>query len=114
MTVPTATILRKLTKRQRDVLSRLQHLRNRVAHFIEPGDPADLKAAVAAGVNLFIDVTHAAEFRDDETYGTKSVQELVTEFHKNDDFVRERLSALSERLHTAKRPVTHHADECSA
>ena len=113
MIVPTATILRKLTKRQRDVLSRLQHLRNRVAHFIEPGDPADLKAAVAAGVNLFIDVTHAAEFRDDETYGTKSVQELVTEFHKNDDFVRERLSALSERLHTAKRPVTHHADECS-
>jgi len=102
-----------LTTRQRQVLSQLRHLRNRVAHFSEPGDAAALKAAVAAGLNLFIDITHAAEFRDDETYGTKSVRQLVTELHKYDDFVKERLSAISEHLRTAKRPMTHHADECS-
>ena len=102
-----------LTTRQRQVISQLRHLRNRIAHFSEPGDAAALKAAVAAGLNLFIDITHAAEFRDDDTYGTKSVQELVTELHKYDDFVKERLSAISESLRTAKRPMTHHADECS-
>jgi hypothetical protein len=102
-----------LTTRQRHVLSQLRNLRNRVAHFTEPGDAAALKAAVAAGLNLFIEINDAAEFRDNETYGTKSVQELVTELHKYDDFVKERMSAIAGRLQSATRPKTHHSDECS-
>lgn len=41
------------------------------------------------------------------------MQDLVTELHKYDDFVKERLSAISESLRTARRPMTHYADECS-
>lgn len=102
-----------LTTRQLHVLSQLGHLRNRVVHFTEPGDPAALKSAIASGLNLFIEINHVAGFRDDETYGTKSAQELVIELHQFDSFVKERLSEISERLRTAARPRTHHADECS-
>jgi hypothetical protein len=102
-----------LTIRQRHTLSQLRILRNRVAHFTEPGDDAALKAAVAAGLNLFIELNEAAEFRDDETYGTKSVRELITALNEYEDFVKERMSALAERLQSASRPKTHHADECS-
>src|SRR5205814_1678327 len=38
-----------LTNRQRQVLSTLRNLRNRVAHYVDPSDTIALKAAVAAG-----------------------------------------------------------------
>jgi hypothetical protein len=39
--------------------------------------------------------------------------QLVVALHKYDDFVKERLSSLSGRLHSAVRPRTRHTDECS-
>lgn len=71
-----------LTTGQLQILSHVRNLRNRVAHFIDPGDTAPLKAAFAAGLNLFIEISNAAEFRDDDTYGTKSMHQLVTELHE--------------------------------
>jgi hypothetical protein len=102
-----------LSDRQREVIKTLQNLRNRAAHYIDPsGDIAALKAVVAAGLNLFIEIDDA-EFPDEGPYGAKTTSQLVVELHKYDDFVKERLSSLSNRLDSAIRPRTHHADECS-
>jgi hypothetical protein len=102
-----------LSKRQCQVITTLRNLRNRVAHYIDPsGDTASLKAAVAAGLNLFIEINDT-EFRDADPYGARTMPELVVEPHKSDDFVKERLYSLSERLNSAVRPRTRHTDECS-
>lgn len=101
-----------LTAEQCSLLLRLRNLRNRIAHFSVQDDTADLKAAVGAGLNLYIEISNAAEFRDDDTYGTKSLQSLVAELRKFEGFVKGRLSAIAEQLRTAVRPRTHHADEC--
>jgi len=45
---------------QRQTIDALQRLRNRIAHYIEPDDAPAMKAIVAAGVNLFIEVHDAA------------------------------------------------------
>jgi hypothetical protein len=102
-----------LSNRQHQVVTTLRNLRNRVAHYIDPsGDTAALKAVVAAGLNLFIEINNA-EFPDEDPYGARTMSELVVELHKYDDFVKERLSSLSNRLRSAARPQTHHTDECS-
>ena len=102
-----------LNSHQRHVIRMLRNLRNRVAHYIDPsGDTAALKAAAAAGLNLFIEINNA-EFRDEDTYGARTMPQIVVDIYKYDDFVKERLSSLSERLHSAVRPRTHHTDECS-
>jgi hypothetical protein len=102
-----------LTNRQRRVIKTLQNLRNRVAHYIDPSDDtAALKAAAAAGLNLFIEVNNA-EFVNEDPYGARPIPQLVVDLHKYDGFVEERLSSLSERLRLAVRPRTHHTDECS-
>ncbi|MEK7993463.1 MAG: hypothetical protein AAB403_06620 [Planctomycetota bacterium] len=101
-----------LRNQQRQVLSSLQSLRNRVAHYIDPSDTVAVKAAVGAGLNLFIEINNA-EFRDEDPYGARTMSELVVELHKHEDFVKERLSSLSERLRSATRPRTHYTDECS-
>ena len=102
-----------LNNRQRQVITTLRNLRNRVAHYINPrADTAALKAVVAAALNLFIEINNA-EFRDEDPYGARTMSQLVVELHKYDDFVKERLSSLSERLHSAVRPRTRHTDECS-
>ena len=108
----TQTIQFSLNNRQRQVLSSLRSLRNRVAHYIDPGDTIALKAAVAAGLNLFIEINHA-EFPDDDPYGAGKIPPFVEELHRYEDFVKERLSSLSERLCSALRPRTRHTDECS-
>jgi len=101
-----------LNNRQRLVITTLRNLRNRVAHYIDPGaDTAALKAATAAGLNLFIEINNAG-FRDADPHGARTMPQLVVELHKYDGFVKERLSSLSERLHSAVRPRTHHTDEC--
>ena len=79
---------------------------------ISPGDTVALKAAVAAGLNLFIEINNA-EFADEDPYEAKTMHQLVVELHKYDDFVKERLSSLSERLRSTVRPRTHHLDECT-
>jgi hypothetical protein len=102
-----------LNNHQRQVITTLRNLRNRVAHYIDPSaDTPALKAAAAAGLNLFIEINNA-EFRDEDRYGARTMPELVVDLHKYDDFVKERLSSLSERLHSAVRPRTRHTDECS-
>ena len=101
-----------LSNSQRQVLTTLQHLRNRVAHYIDPGDTAALKATAAAGLNLFIELNNA-EFQDEDPYGARTMSELAVELHKYDDFVKERLSSLAGQLAAAMRPRTHHTDECS-
>jgi hypothetical protein len=102
-----------LNNRQRQVITTLRNLRNRVAHYIDPsGDTAALKAVAAAGLNLFIEINNA-EFLDEDPYGARTIPQLVVDLHKYDDFVKERLSSLSERLHSATRPRTRHTDECS-
>ena len=87
-------------------------MRNRTVHYIDPGDTAALKAAVAAGLNLFLEINNA-EFLDEDLYGAKSMHQLAVELHEYDDFVNERLSSLSDRLCAAVRPRTNHTDECS-
>lgn len=102
-----------LTNRQRQVIKTLQSLRNRVAHYIDPSnDTAALKAAAAAGLNLFIDINNT-EFLDEDPYGARTMPQLVAELHEYDDFVKERLSSLSGRLRLAIRPRTRYTDECS-
>lgn len=101
-----------LSSRQRQVLSTLRSLRNRVAHYIDPGDKMALKAAVAAGLSLFVDINHT-QFQDDDPYGAGEIPQFVEELTRYKDFVSERLSSLSGHLGLAPRPRTHHADECS-
>jgi DNA-directed RNA polymerase subunit RPC12/RpoP len=102
-----------LDNHQRQVITTLRNLRNRVAHYVDPsGDTDALKAATAAGLNLFIEINNA-EFGDEDPYGARTILQLVVELHKYDDFVKERLSSLSGRLHSAVRPRTHYTDECS-
>ena len=102
-----------LNNPQCQLIVTLRKLRNRVAHYIDPSDDtAALKAVVAGGLNLFIEINNA-EFRDEDPYGARTIPELVVELHKDDDFVKTRLSSLAERLHSAVRPRTHHTDECS-
>jgi hypothetical protein len=108
----TQTIQFSLSNRQRQVLCTLRSLRNRVAHYIDPSDTIALKVAVAAGLNLFIEINHT-EFPDDDPYGAGKIPQFVEELQKYDVFVKERLSSLSERLCSALRPRTHHTDECS-
>jgi hypothetical protein len=102
-----------LSDRQNRVIAALRKLRNRVVHYIDPSsDTAALKAVVAAGLNMFIEINEA-EFPDEDPYGARTMSQLVVELHKYDDFVEGRLSSLSGRLDSAVRPRTHHADECS-
>ncbi len=91
----TQTIQFSLSNRQRQVLSTLRSLRNRVRHYIDPSDTIALKVAVAAGLNLFIEINHA-EFPDDDPYGAGKIPQFVEELQKYDDFVKERLSSLSD------------------
>ena len=84
-----------LNSRQRQVITTLRNLRNRIAHYVDlSGDTAALKAAVAVGLNLFIEINNA-EFRDEDPYGARTMPQLVVELHKYEDFVKERLSFLS-------------------
>jgi hypothetical protein len=101
-----------MTKRQLQVLATLRSLRNRITHYIDPGDTDALKAAFAAGLNLFIEISNA-EFADEDPYGARTMSQLVVELHKFDAFVKERISSLADHLCSAMRPRTHHTDECS-
>lgn len=107
------TGLLTLAPAQRRSIETLQCLRNRIAHYVDQDDTVAMKAVVAAGVNLYIEI-HNAEFKKDEDpYGARPLRDLVVDLHKLDDFVKERLSTLAPRLHAATRPRTHHLDECS-
>lgn len=97
---------------QRMTIKTLQHLRNRVVHYTNPSNSNELKAAVGAGLNLFIEINNA-EFRDEDPYGAKTMSQLVVELHNYDDFVKDRLASLSEQLRSSTRPRTCHTDECS-
>jgi hypothetical protein len=101
-----------LNQRERAVIETLRGLRNRVVHYINPSNSNELKAAVGAGLNLFIEINNA-EFRDEEPFGAKTTSQVVVELHKCDDFVKERLASLSNQLRSSPRPRTHHTDECS-
>jgi hypothetical protein len=98
---------------QRQTVEAMQRLRNRIAHYIDPDDTATMRAIVAAGVNLFIDIHNAAFAGDEDPYGARPIRDLVVDLHKFDDFVKERLSTLALRLRASTRPRTHHLDECS-
>ena len=100
-----------LDSRQRQAIKALQHLRNRIAHYIDPDDTPAMKAVVAAGLNLFIDIDNAG-FQGDDPYGARTMKELAVDLHKCGDFVKERMASLSERLKSATRPRTHYTDEC--
>jgi len=92
-----------LSDRQQMVIMRLRNLRNQIAHYIDPtGDALALKAVVAAGLNLFIEINNS-EFLDEDPYGAKTMSELIVELYRYDNFVNERLISLNEQLQTSDR-----------
>jgi hypothetical protein len=101
-----------LDTRQCQAIKALQHLRNRIAHYIDPDNTAAIKAVVAAGLNLFIDIDNA-EFQGEDPYGARNMRELAVDLHKCGEFVKERMASLAPRLRSATRPRTHYTDECS-
>lgn len=100
-----------LTSRQKNQLAVLRSMRNRVTHFVEVAGEAETRAALAAGVHLFIEI-HNAEFHDDDVYRAKAMDQIAQELNECDEFVHERLKELSQRLLTYERPRTRHFDEC--
>ncbi len=103
----------ELNDHQRRVITALRNLRNRFAHYVELSrDTASYKAAAAAGLNLFIDLTDS-EFSDIESYGAKTTPQMVEALTRYEEFVRARLTSLQASLRSSMRPVTRHLDECS-
>jgi hypothetical protein len=101
-----------LSPHQRQVIKTLQRFRNRITHYIAPADETGtLNATTAAALNLFIQLNNS-EFLDEDPYGAKPLSKLIVELHRQADFVKERLVALSEPLRSSIRPRTHHTDEC--
>lgn len=102
-----------LAARERHVIKALQRLRNRITHYIDPvGDVGAVKATIAAGLNLFIEMNDS-EFLGEDPWGTKPMSALILDLHRHTEFVKERLSALSVQLRSSTRPHTRHADECA-
>lgn len=99
-------------KRQHKVLDMLRGLRNRVVHHITPTDSNELKVAVGAGLNLFIEINNA-EFPDEKPFSKMTMSDLAIELRKYDEFLKERLACLAEQFHSYTRPRTHYTDECS-
>lgn len=93
-------------------LSTLRSMRNRVTHFIDTADQVDARAALGAGLHLFIEI-HNAEFSDDDVYRAKSMMRIAEDLREFGDFVKERLGDLSAQLKANERPKTRHLDECS-
>jgi hypothetical protein len=102
----------KLSARQLRQLATLRSMRNRVTHFVEAAGTVETRAALGAGLHLFIEI-HNAEFDDDEVYRAKPMREVTEELSRCDEFVKERLEHLSACLQSAIRPRTHWFDECS-
>lgn len=101
-----------LTGRQQRVLRSVNALRNRVAHYIEPTDLAEVKAVVGSGLNVFVEFVNS-EFEGEDPYEAKTMPQLVEELRGCDEFVKERLAGLKECLCSAARPRTRHVDECA-
>ncbi|MBS1701756.1 MAG: hypothetical protein JST12_08845 [Armatimonadetes bacterium] len=100
-----------LDSRQKQVLKNLQDLRNRTIHYITPKE-AEFRGAVEAGLNLYIEF-HQSQFDHwDNCYNLKSLNRLIIELHRNEDFVRARFERIKPRLEVSYRPRTHYFDEC--
>lgn len=100
-----------LSGRQSAAITRLRNLRNRVAHYISVDNTNQMKAAIAAGLNVFIEINNA-HFPDEDPYRARTMSQLIVDLNEYDEFVTERLMYLSDQLRSATRPRTHHTDEC--
>lgn len=100
-----------LSARQLNQLTTLRNMRNRTTHFVDGANTVEARAAIGAGVHLFIEI-HNAEFTDDEVCRTYPMQKVAEELSRCDEFVNERLGHLGGHLHGSARPRTHYFDEC--
>jgi hypothetical protein len=92
-------------------LKTLRNMRNRVTHFACAANADEARAALGAGLQLFIEI-HNSGFTDDDVYPAKSMQALVEELSRCNEFVNERHRQLAETILTAARPRTRHLEEC--
>jgi hypothetical protein len=104
--------LLQLSDRQLRQLATLRGMRNRVTHFVDAASAVETRAALGAGLHLFIEI-HNAEFSDDDVYRAKPMREVTEELSRCDEFVKARLEHLSASLQSAVRPRTHWFSECS-
>jgi len=101
----------QLTPRQDVVLRAVQRLRNRAIHYIAPTEN-EIKSALGAGLNLFIEIDRSEFSHWDPPYQAKPIAQLLTDLSDFDAFVQARLSAITDQLNRARRPRTHYFDEC--
>lgn len=102
----------RLSSSQSVAITRLRVLRNRVAHYISVENTNEMKVAIAAGLNVFIEINNA-NFPDEDPYSGRTISQLIVDLNEYDEFVTARLMYLSDQLLAATRPRTHHTDECS-
>ena len=100
-----------LSPKQMSVLQSIQRLRNRALHYLAPSD-IELKAALGAGLNLYLELERSEFDFWDPPLGCQGSYEFFEDLRGYDGFVSARMAAIQDDLAQATRPRTRYYDEC--
>lgn len=100
-----------LSSEEKDLLTNLKKVRNRITHFHIKLNKFEIKVLAAKSINAYIDFFNAniaPNWEGYEVFGYELAQKL-SEF---EEFVKSRVESLQEKLQQSKKPMSSYFKEC--
>ena len=101
-----------LDRRQTAALNAVRRLRNRTVHFADSTSTDEMKAVVAAGLDLFFEVATAERDTEDNLREAREMVKLTQDLSRFREFITCRMASLSDQLRSSECPRTYHFREC--